>query len=580
MESTNKESGKPDVGFAWRILDVVLRGTFKHHETGEILLPFVVLRRLDCMLEHSAADVRKQAEQLKTQGFDEETVDRMLKSAAVGSDGKRLNFYNRSAYDLVKLAQDPQNIKFNFSAYLHGFSENVQEIMRFFQLERALVRLERNGLLFKLIDEVSRLDLSVETHDNHDMGLLFEELIRISNEQSNETAGEHFTPRDVVKLMAAVLLEGEDERLKEPGAIHKIYDLCCGTGGMLTVAKQSILESHPSALVEIFGQEINEMAFAIAKSDLLITGEDPNNIRLGNTITNDRHPEQKFHYMLANPPYGVNWAKDKAEVALDLTGRYHDTPRTSDGQFLFLQHMISKMKHPSEGGGRIAVITNGSPLFTGDAGSGESNIRKWIIENDWLEALIALPGDLFFNTGISTYIWVLSNRKSSDRKGRVQLIDASDMGSSLKKSLNNKRKEISDEAREAILKLYGTTEDSNGVKWFPNEYFGYTKVMIEQPLKENGQVVTNRKGEPKSDSSLRDYERVPLTEDIETYFNREVQPHLPESWVEWDKNKVGYEVNFTKYFYTYKPLRSLQEITSDLMKLEEESQDLLSQIVE
>ena len=238
------------------------------------------------------------------------------------------------------------------------------------------------------------------------------------------------------------------------------------------------------------------------------------------------------------------------------------------------------MKHPSEGGGRIAVITNGSPFFTGDAGSGESNIRKWIIENDWLEALIALPGDLFFNTGISTYIWVLSNRKPSDRKGRVQLIDASNTGSSLNKSLNNKRKEISDEAREVILKRYGTTEDTDDVKWFPNEYFGYTKVMIEQPLKENGRVVTNRQGEPKPDSSLRDYERVPLTEDIETYFNREVQPHLPESWVEWDKNKVGYEINFTKYFYTYKPLRSLQEITSDLMKLEEESENLMSQIVE
>ena len=567
-----------DVQFAWRILDDVLRGTFKHHETGQILLPFVVLRRLDCMLEPSMSDVRKTFEQFSDR-LEPDQLAVMLRSRALGPDGKELNFYNTSGYDLVRLAQDPQQIKHNWHAYLHGFNEEVQEIMRFFDVENVREKLERNGLLWNLVDAVSREELGPDRYDNHSMGLLFEELIRISNEQSNETAGEHFTPRDVVQLMGRLLLTGEEQRLQEPGVIQSIYDLCCGTGGMLSVTKTLIKEAYPDAIVSLYGQEVNEQAFAIAKSDLLISGDNPGNIRHGNTLTDDRHEGRKFRYQLANPPYGVTWKREKPFVEADITGRFPNKPRVSDGQLLFVQHMLHKMKPTTEGGGRIAVITNGSPLFTGDAGSGESDTRRRIIENDQLEALIALPEQMFFNTGIATYVWILTNVKEERRKGKVQLIDAREMYAPLKKSLNNKRREISPEFRDQIVGLLDAFEEGDQVQIHSNDFFGYRKVTVERPLLDgNGEEVKGRDGKPKPDAKLRDTERIPLDEDVQDFMEREVLPHVPDAWVPDPEGKVGYEVNFTKYFYRYEPLRPSADIAKELTALDVEAQVLLHKL--
>lgn len=558
--------------FIWRVCDDELRGLFKPHEYGEIILPFVTLRRLDCLLEPKKDEVVRMYAELK-----EELDD----PAPIITTRLGMAFFNHSHYDLARLKSDPNGLKANFQHYLNGYSENVFQIIESFQLDKPVEKLIKNNKLYSLIDKFTEVDLHPDVVDNHAMGSIFEELLRRFSEMSNETSGEHYTPRDVVKLLVSLVFSGDEENLKGAGTIRSIFDPCCGTGGMLTIGKEWV-NDHVSTDVQfqLFGQELNPFTFSICKSDFLITGEDPERIRLGSSLSEDRFEGRKFDYMITNPPFGVSWKSEKAyieEEAKNPRGRFAvGTPRTSDGSLLFLQHMVSKMKPE---GSRIGVVFNGSPLFTGDAGNGESEIRRWIIENDWLECIVALPDQLFFNTGISTYIWVVTNKKKKERQGKVQLIDGSGLYRSMKKSLGSKRKWIDEDQTQRILSTYLNFEASDISKIFDNNYFGYTKVMIEQPLKENGQVVTNRQGQPKPDASLRDYERVPLTEDIEAYFHREVQPHLPESWVEWDKNKVGYEINFTKYFYTYKPLRSLQEITADLMKLEAESQDLLSQIV-
>jgi len=399
---------------------------------------------------------------------------------------------------------------------------------------------------------------------------------------SNETSGEHYTPRDVVKLLVSMVFSGDDENLKGEGIIRSIFDPCCGTGGMLTIGKEWVNENiSEDVMFQLYGQELNPQTFSICKSDFLITGEDPERIKLGSSLSNDQHEGRKFDYMITNPPFGVSWKSEQSfieEESKNSLGRFSvGTPRTSDGSLLFLQHMISKMKPE---GSRIGVVFNGSPLFTGDSGSGESEIRKWIIENDWLECIVSLPDSLFFNTGISTYIWIVSNNKKPNRKGKVQLIDGSSLHKTMKKSLGSKRKYIDEKQIQQIINTYTRFEESEISKIYPNEFFGYTKITIEQPLKENGVTERKKDGTPKPDSKLRDYERVPLSEDIEEYFSREVEPHLPDSWIDFDKSKVGYEINFTKYFYQYKPLRSSEEITNDLLKLEEESQNLLNQIVE
>jgi len=556
----------------WNVADDVLRGLFKPHEYGDIVLPFVVLRRLDCVLLEHKDTVIKLFDKFKSKVDDPTPI--ILNEI-------NTTFYNHSKFDLQRLKEDPTNIAINFQNYLNGFSENVREIVDNFQLEKPIEKLENANRLFQFIEKFSDVDLHPNNVSNHMMGSVFEELLRKFSEMSNETSGEHYTPRDVVGLLVAMVFSQDKKELQGTGKVRSIFDPCCGTGGMLTIGKDWVHENiNDKMKFRLLGQELNPQTYSICKSDMMITGEDPENIRLGSSLSEDRFQGERFDYMLSNPPYGVSWSSEKEFVkneAENPDGRFTaGTPRSSDGQLLFLQHMISKME---DKGSRIGIVMNGSPMFTGDAGSGESDIRKWIIENDWLECIVALPDQMFFNTGISTYLWILNNKKSDERKGKVQLIDGSYFFTQMKKSLGNKRKEIADDKREEILKTYLGFEANEYCHIYPNEYFGYTKVTVEQPLIEDGEVVTDKKGNVKPDSKKRDYERIPLSGDIESYFDKEVKPHLADAWMELSKNKVGYEINFTKYFYKYKPLRSLDDITADLLKLDQETEVLMKELV-
>ena len=556
----------------WNVADDVLRGLFKPHEYGDIVLPFVVLRRLDCVLLEHKDTVIKLFDKFKSKVDDPTPI--ILNEI-------NTTFYNHSKFDLQRLREDPANIAINFQNYLNGFSENVREIVDNFQLEKPIEKLENANRLFQFIEKFSDVDLHPNNVSNHMMGSVFEELLRKFSEMSNETSGEHYTPRDVVRLLVAMVFSEDKKDLQGTGKVRSIFDPCCGTGGMLTIGKDWVHENiNDKMKFRLLGQELNPQTYSICKSDMMITGEDPENIRLGSSLSEDRFQGERFDYMLSNPPYGVSWSSEKEFVkneAENPDGRFTaGTPRSSDGQLLFLQHMISKME---DKGSRIGIVMNGSPMFTGDAGSGESDIRKWIIENDWLECIVALPDQMFFNTGISTYLWILNNKKSDERKGKVQLIDGSYFFTQMKKSLGNKRKEIADDKREEILKTYLGFEANEYCHIYPNEYFGYTKVTVEQPLIEDGEVVTDKKGNVKPDSKKRDYERIPLSGDIESYFDKEVKPHLADAWMELSKNKVGYEINFTKYFYKYKPLRSLDDITADLLKLDQETEVLMKELV-
>jgi type I restriction enzyme M protein len=554
--------------FIWNVCDDVLRGLFKQHEYGDVILPFTILRRLDCVLEPHKDDVYNIYEEYKSKVDDPTPI--IL---------NRINttFYNHSKYDLNRLKSDPQNIGMNLQNYLGGFSENVVEIIENFQIEKPIEKLKKNNRLFLLIDKFTEIDLHPDIISNRDMGLIFEELLRKFSEMSNETSGEHYTPRDVVRLLVSLVFTEDKESLQGEGKVRSIYDPCCGSGGMLTIGKEYIHENINSEInLRLLGQELNPQTYSICKSDMLITDEDPNNIRGPlSSLSEDQFQGERFDYMITNPPFGVSWKSEKEFVESEKENPYGrftvGTPRTSDGALLFLQHMISKMESK---GSRIGIVLNGSPLFTGDAGSGESEIRKWIIENDWLEGIVSLPDQMFFNTGISTYIWILNNKKSDLRQGKVQLIDGSSFFKQMKKSLGNKRKEVTENGRNDLLDLYLQFEENEYCKIYPNEFFGYTKVVIEQPSSEK-----DKKGNPKPDSKKRDYERVPLLEDVDKYFQREVQPHLAEAWVDRSKDRVGYEINFTKYFYNYKPLRSVDEITQDLLKLDEESEGLMREIL-
>jgi len=559
--------------FIWQVADDILRGTFKQHEYGDVILPFVVLRRLDCVLEDSKDEVIETYNKLKHE-LDNPSVF-LLKA----SGGK--NFYNTSPYDLKRLSQDAKEIELNFNNYLNNYSENVRDIIENFQLDKIIRRLASNDLLFLMINKFTEIDLHPDKVSNHGMGYIFEELLRRFSEMSNETAGEHYTPREVIRLMVNLLFAEHKEELKIKGLIRTVYDPACGTGGMLTVAKDHVKNNiNPDLDIILFGQQLNEQTYAIAKSDFLMLGEKEENIKQGNSFTQDKFKSNKFNFMLCNPPFGVSWKKDQNFIKNEANSPYGrfsaGLPRSSDGALLFLQHMISKME---DSGSRVAIIFNGSPLSTGDAGSGESNIRRWIIENDWLEVIIAMPTELFYNTGIATYIWIVANKKPPKRKGKVQLINAIEFYKNMKKSLGNKRKFISDEQIKEITKIYTKFEESEFSKIFDNDDFGYTKVAIEQPLIENNVIQKDSNGNPKTDSSKRDYERIPLKEDINEYFIREVKPNLPHAWMDRSKDKVGYEINFTKYFYKYKPLRSLEEITQDILKLEEETEGLLKEIL-
>ena len=556
----------------WSTADDVLRGMFKPSEYGRIILPFVVLRRLDCVLEPQKDKAYNLFEKYKKELKD---FNQVIQSQL------NLPFFNVSKFDLLRIKSDPNNVFKNFNNYIQGYSKNVLDIIENFQIDTLVAKLNKNKKLYLLIDKFTEFDLHPDIVDNHMMGSVYEELLRKFSEMSNEESGDHFTPRDIVKLLVSLVFGGDKENLKGEDKIRSVYDPCCGTGGMLTIGKEWIKENINKKLkVELFGQELNDTTYAICKSDFLMSDENPENIKGPfSSLSEDGFADRKFDYMITNPPFGVSWKSDEDFVKLeakDSNGRFSvGTPRISDGSLLFLQHLINKME-PS--GSRIGIVLNGSPLFSGDAGSGESEIRKWIIENDWLETIVQLPDSMFFNTGIATYLWIVTNKKSSQRKNKIQLIDGSNYFKILKKSLGSKKKEISKDGFQKIFKSYLDFKENEITKIYNNSHFGYTKIQVEQPLSENGEVKKDKIGKLKPNPKLRDYERVPLEISIDEYFKKEVKPHLPNSWIDRSKDRVGYEINFTKYFYEYKPLRPSNEIKRDLLKLEEETRELLKQI--
>jgi type I restriction enzyme M protein len=569
---------KADVSFIFEITNKVLWNVFKKNEIGDVLLPFVVLRRMDCILEPVNPKVRDAHTKFKDK-VAEEKLTPILRKAAGG-----LQFYNTSKHTLSSLLENPRTVDIDFNNYLNGFNQEVRDIFENFQFSKVVARLLKNKLLYEMIDAICKVDLHVEKIDHHKMGLIFEELIRVSNEQSNETAGEHFTPRDVIELMCKVIFCTEKKELCQEGTIRTIYDPTLGTGGMVNLAKNYILDELLSTCktpptLRTYGQEINEQSYAIAKSEALITGEDASNIRHGNTLTEDMFPDKHFHYQLANPPYGVTWSRDQDAVVNESTnpaGRFYaGLPRTSDGTLLFIQHMLHKAERDN---GKIAVVTNGSPLFTGSAGSGESDIRKHIISNDWLDCIIALPKDLFYNTGINTYIWFLTMRKAPNRRGKVQLINANvpeDKANSIagfcrpeKRSMGNKRNRLYSDQIEELVKIYQAYEPGPYCKIMANDEFGYYRVTVERPLlNAKGKVTLDKSGNPKPDSSKRDTENIPLGEDIEAYFEREVIPHAPDAWIDHDKTRIGFDINFTKYFYENKTVRPSEDVKSEIKAL-------------
>ena len=658
--------------FIWNIADL-LRDIYKRKDYPDVILPFTVLRRLDCVLSTTKEPV------LETY---EKYYGKLEDPSAVLMKASGHNFYNVSKYDFKKLLSDPENIRQNMFDYINGFSQNMVEVMERFKLRERINYLAEKDLLFKVVQKFSEVDLSPKTVSNHDMGYIFEELIRKFSEANNEEAGEHFTPREIIRLMVNTLMSEDQDRLSKLGIITTVYDPACGTGGMLTVAKEHILSDiNSNANVELFGQEINDETFAVCKSDMIIKGENPDNIKPDSSFSHDGFLNQSFDYILSNPPFGKDWRQDQKfiedEHERGFSGRFGvGLPRIDDGQFLFLQHMISKMHSPESGERtRIAIVFNGSPLFTGDAGSGESEIRRWIIENDYLDAIIAMPDQLFYNTNINTYLWILNSRKGDARRGKVSLIDARDLFVVMKKNLGQKRKEISHDQISEITDLYLHNMENGRIKIFDNSDFGYRKITVDRPLRlmfdvneeniariseekvfqgnknqakliepseeteliknairslagrkftsrvgfekeletilkgngirlsatqwklifkifgtrdDNAEIVMDKNGNPEPDTEARDYENVPLKEDINEYFEREVKPFVPDAWINTDVRdqkdgkigKVGYEISFNRYFYKFVPPRPLEEIDVDLKKLGKEIIDLLGEITE
>jgi len=524
------------------------------------------MRRLDCVLEPKKEKVYELYQKFKDQFDDPSPV--ILRQID-------LPFFNVSKFDLSRITSG--QVQLDFNNYVQGYSKNVLDIIENFQLEPLVEKLNKNKRLYLLIDKFTEFDLHPSKIDNHQMGSIYEELLRRFSEMSNEESGDHFTPRDVVKLLVNFVFGGDTEDLSGEGKIRSIYDPCCGTGGMLTIGKEWIHENvNPNLKINLYGQELNDVTYSICKSDLLMINENPENIHgPTSSISDDRLEDKKFDYMITNPPFGVSWKSEKEfveEESKDPNGRFFEgTPRTSDGSLLFLQHLIHKM---SPKGSRIGIVFNGSPLFTGDAGSGESEIRKWIIENDWLECIVSLPDRMFFNTGINTYIWIVTNKKSSIRKGNVQLIDGTKFFSQMRKNLGDKGKYINDKQISELFKIYKNNQEDEFSRIFQNKYFGYTKIVVEQPLMQNGHIQRDYKGKCKPDKAKRDYDRVPLNQNIQEYYENEIKPYLINSWIDRSKDKVGYEINFTKYFYKFQSLRSLEEISQDLNSIESEIKNL------
>ena len=656
------------VSFLWNIAES-LRGTYKEEDYRKVMLPLIVIRRFDCLLEDYDRQIIKSI--YKDYDFlPEEEIDEMVIVDLKENHGIDLQFYNISDFTWKKLLDDSENIKSNFEEYLNGFSNNVKEIIAKFKFKDEIAQLDKKDKLYAVLSKMYEVDLHINSVSNNKMGYIYEEMLRRFTE--NSAAGEQYTPREVIRLCMEMLFMGKENFLTEEGKAISIADFCCGTGGMLSIAEDYIKKLNPSAIVNVYGQELLDESFAICQADMLMKGQNPDNIRLGNTLTQDRFKGEKIRFLISNPPFGVSWKdeekKVKEEADLGFDGRFGaGTPRVSDGSLLFLQNMISKM-YDDEEGSRIAIIFNGSPLFTGDAGSGESNIRKWIIENDLLEGIIALPTDMFYNTGIATYIWILTNKKEAKRKGKIQLVNATEFYQNMRKSLGNKRKEITDEQIQKIKEIYKNFEESENSKIFDNEDFGYRKITVERPLKlsfrvneesienvknttqfinlavskkkdleikekeelegrkkqeellklldsfdrefeymdrdkfikdlkskskefditlssglmkaivnaigvrnENAVVCKDAKGNIESDSSLKDTESISLKEDIYEYFEREVKPHVPDSYMDESTfDNIGYEIPFTRYFYKYERLRPFDEIMKEIEELENE----------
>ncbi len=694
------------VSFIWGVADLI-RDTFKRGKYQDVILPLTVLRRLDCVLAPSKENVLQRQAELRGRGLEDTRSQLEIASG--------FKFYNTSRYDFERLLADAPNVAANLRNYIAGFSQNMREVLERFDFDNTISKLDEAGLLFQVLDRFGNVDLHPDIIDNATMGTIFEELIRRFNEALNENPGEHFTPRDVVHLMVDLMLAGDESSIDGEGAVRTVYDPCCGSGGMLTIAKEHIAIGHrengslltspvnPLAEIHLYGQEVNPETWAVSKSDLYMkdpTGKDAENVVFGTTLSNDRHATSTFDYLIANPPYGKDWKRDESAVRAEHgrggSGRFGPgLPRISDGQLLFLLHMLARAKTPKEGGSRIAIIMNGSPLFTGDAGSGESEIRRYIFENDLLEALIALPEQLFYNTGIATYIWLLTNRKIPERQGKVQLIDASSFWVPMPRSLGDKRRQIPPDKARDILKILSDYQDGdtrivsrNGnqeemivSRVFPTTHFGFRKVTVERPLRLNFQasterigrieeekgfqalatsrkrdytaaqeeaqglrlqrsildllhslpktIVTDRKafegildaavkkaglklpaparkavvsalaerdetaaicrtqdGKPEPDPELRDTERVPLAEDVNAFFEREVRPHVPDVWIDESKRDardgkvgtVGYEINFNRYFYRYSPPRPLEDIETDIRHIEADIVRMLREI--
>lgn len=590
----------------WAVADL-LRGDYKQSDYGKVILPFTLLRRLECVLEPTKDAVVAEHEKRKASGV---VLDPILKRKA------GLPFYNVSAFTLEKVLADSKNIRANLVAYVSEFSEDARDIFERFKFTERIAELDEKDLLFQVAQSFANVDLHPEVVPNDVMGLVFEELIRKFAELSNETAGEHFTPREVVRLIVQCLFAGDDEALSKPGVVRSLYDPTAGTGGILSVGEATAKSINSSAIVRLFGQELNDESYAICKADMLIKGQDPANIKRGNTLSADGHAGTKFDYGAANPPFGVDWKKVKDVVEDEhkrrgYAGRFGPgLPRISDGSLLFLMHLVDKMRPAEEGGGRVGIVLNGSPLFTGDAGSGESEIRRWILERDLLEAIIALPNDLFFNTGIATYIWVLSNHKPKARKKKVQLIDATRMYAKMKKSLGNKRVYITDDQIDEITQVYsafkegatfanefkdagkGTEKEPEPVRVvsrvFDTTFFGYRKVTIDRPPQPGKEFkVKLKKGQKPYDPDLRDTENVPLGETIEAYVRREVLPHIPDAFVNVDVvddkdgnvGKVGYEINFNRYFYVYKSPRPPHVIAEEISEMEKRFVELMKGVL-
>lgn len=560
----------------WAIADK-LTGVYKPHEYGEVILPFTVIRRFDCILSDTKNAVLDKYEQVKNLPM----KDVLLRSATGGKA-----FYNTSKYTFERLLDDPDNIEENFRDYLNGFSENVQDIIEKFKFDGHITTMANKGILYIVIKEFTspKANLHPDVISNLEMGYIFEEIIRRFSESHNEDAGQHYTPREVIRLMVNILFHDDNDVLSGNNVAKTIYDPACGTGGMLSVSEEYLHELNAATELLAFGQELNDQTFAICKADMLIKGNDANFIKDGNTLSDDQFEGQKFDYIISNPPFGREWKNEKTKVEAEakrgFAGRFGaGLPAASDGQMLFLLTAISKMKEPSDGGSRITIIHNGSPLFTGDAGSGPSEIRRYILENDLLEAIIALPNDIFYNTGIATYIWVLSNKKAgTKREGKVQLINANGLFEKRRKALGNKRNDIPENAIEEITRIYGEFRENEISQIYDNAAFGYTKITVERPLiDEDGNPIL-KKNKPQADSSLRDTENVPLKEGIDEYFKREVLPFAPDAWIDTKKSKVGYEIPFTRYFYKYEAPQPSAEIMAEIMDLETELSGSLEEV--